>query len=164
MPLRLTHAVAELQQEVKVLQFPLEMLGIAEGDAKTRPCAGRQPCGALFIPVRKIGRANSNTSSPSTIWLVWGLNIIDCMDRILSADLAISGLLPLHVDVADKSLVRYPKPHHLDTNDLLTTIAKAAHRLDLGGKRLSGAELQPMPIGPRAGRLSDYCAARSAGR
>jgi hypothetical protein len=34
MPLRLTHAVAELQQEVKVLQFPLEMLGIAEGEAK----------------------------------------------------------------------------------------------------------------------------------
>jgi hypothetical protein len=37
--------------------------------------------------------------------------------------------------------------HHLDTNVLRTAIAKAAHRLDLGGKRPSGAELQPMPMG-----------------
>lgn len=39
MPFRLTHAVAELQQEVKVLQLPLETLGIAEGEAKTRHLA-----------------------------------------------------------------------------------------------------------------------------
>jgi hypothetical protein len=34
MPFWLTNAVAELQQEVEVLQLPLETFGIAEGEAK----------------------------------------------------------------------------------------------------------------------------------
>ena len=40
-----------------------------------------------FYSPRAEKLAVSNTSSPCTIWLVWDLNIIDCMDRILSADL-----------------------------------------------------------------------------
>ena len=52
---RLTHAAAELEQEVRVLQLLLETLKIAQGEAKSPPCAGRQPCGVLFTPGRKIG-------------------------------------------------------------------------------------------------------------
>jgi porin len=37
--------------------------------------------------------------------------------------------------------------HHLDTNDLRTAIPKAAHRLDLGGKHPSGAELLSGDVG-----------------
>jgi hypothetical protein len=51
-------------------------------------------------------------------------------------DLAISGLLPLQVDVADNRLCSFGNLDSFDANDLRTAVAKAAHRLDLGGKRL----------------------------
>jgi len=53
MPFRLTHAVAELQQEVKVLQSPLETLGIAEGETEGRHLAQVVSRVEPYIPVRK---------------------------------------------------------------------------------------------------------------
>lgn len=71
---------------MKVLQLPLETLKIAEGEAKTRYLAPVVSRVELYLPrfERLAAQNYSNTSSPCTIWLVWGLNIIDCMDRILS--------------------------------------------------------------------------------
>jgi hypothetical protein len=49
---RLTRAVAELEQEVKVRQLPLGTLEIAEGDAKTRHLAQVVSRGELYLPTR----------------------------------------------------------------------------------------------------------------
>jgi hypothetical protein len=49
---------------------------------------------------------------------------------------ATPGLLPLQVDIADNRLCGFGNLDPFDPNDLRTAIAKAAHRLRLGGKRV----------------------------
>jgi hypothetical protein len=46
-----------------------------------------------------------------------------------------SGLRTLQADVSDDSLRRVGNLDFLDANELRTTVAEAAHRLDLGCKR-----------------------------
>jgi hypothetical protein len=49
---------------------------------------------------------------------------------------AISGLLTVQVDVTNNSVRSVGNLDPFDANDLRTAVAKAAHRLDLDGKRL----------------------------
>ena len=73
---------------MKVRQLPLERLEIAEGEAKTRRLAQVVSPGELHLP-RFEKLAKILTPPPLYDMARVGSECLHCMDRILSADLAI---------------------------------------------------------------------------